>query len=330
MWFFSFRMLTLGIFFGILGCKETRQIVIDEEDAIPRQASSSRTLDLGFEPLSSAGLLVAAICQDSLLAAELDSLNWNLVCVPLHKASEVETGVQEGWLDAGVASTESVIHSCSLGTVRVLSIMDQSYSTLLTQTPIPMYQIRGKRIGFISGSPAAQFFRDYLKSVGLEESSVQMIPTTARKLPRLLSQKAIDAMAVDEPFTSLFLFENQDWQFSMRKMGRHYLFAHRVLMENPEPVLALLRSQIRQQLWLGEAGNRLHADTWRWKSALEFGFSQPSPKALKELANKTNNTGISTSSSLDFGPSFLPSSGDCPDTVSYHSALDKFLLGNHL
>lgn len=313
--------LLAGAMLWAQSCKETPGIFVNETNPVYRQASPSRTLDLGFQPLSGAGLLVSAICTDSLLLQKLDSMNWNLDCVPLGKSGEVLRGLEEGWLDAGVDYADAVFEACAGGTVKVVSVTDQSYNTLITRVPLPLHQIRGKVIGFLPGDNAERKLREYLSSMGFVKGDLRLKPIEVSSMTLLLEQGSIDALALDEPLASLVLLENINWQFSIRQLGRSYFFAHKLLLEDPELLKALMQSQIRQQLSLRSREGRFRAENIRWSYAQNLGVNSPSLASLKLLAEQSDQIGFNTASSMRMKDDFIPSILECADTSFYAEVL---------
>lgn len=288
----------------------------------PRAPSSSQTLDLGFSPLLSAGLLATAICQDSIFKSDLANHGWSLVCTPVLTGAEISHGIVDGWLDIGTVYEQTIPDLCNSGQAKILSIADQSYRSLISSSPLLTSEIIYKKIGYPQSPISKASFVAQMHKWNILIDSTQLIPIPIDELFVQLQNGKIDLIISWEPLSSLILESHPEWQSIFRSVGTSYWVAHPLLLQDTLVSEAFLRSQIRQLYQLTNPGYRESMEIQRWEYATILGFPVPSPKALHKLATNPSALFFFPGSFVVNKLSNLPE--DCIDSTSYRRALNHF------
>lgn len=287
--------------------------------SLPRSPSASRTLDLGFSPLTSAGLLATAICEDKRLVNELELLGWSLLCTPVATGFEIYSGIEEGWLDVGAIDEQAASIACSSGVLTMISLADQSYKSLITASPAMVHEIRNMHIGYPRSSISPSSFSKQMELWNLDLKHAHLEAHSLVDLPSLLQRKRIDAMVSWEPLSSLAMEEHPEWHYLVRNIGTTYWAAHPLLRQDTAVTLALLRSQARQLRYLHKADFRFSIESRRWDYATLLGFPVLPPKSIKMLSERPTPLAFCPSSFIARSNELIPRS--CVDSILYNRAL---------
>lgn len=315
----SLRLLFIAtIFLG--GCNQ-QDFENQMGSFLPRSPSASRTLDLGFSPITSAGLLATAICEDKRFISELEGLGWSLNCTPVFSGAEIRSGIEDGWLDLGVLEEQSASAACSAGIFNMLSIADQSYSSLITTNPALVHELKEMTLGIPLGSYSQNSIRQQMKNWSMEYSSNKIQTLPIDELPRYLQRHKVDAILSWEPLSSLAMEDHPDWHYLFRIVGISYWAAHPLLRQDTSVSVAFLRSQVRQSHLLHGISHRLDIEKRRWEYANVMGFPVQAPKSIRMLAEKPTQLSFGSSSFFIKPNALIPAS--CVDSVLINKAFHQ-------
>ncbi|MBF0420333.1 MAG: ABC transporter substrate-binding protein [Magnetococcales bacterium] len=225
---------------------------------------SSGRVDIGIQPLwLPSGIIAEVMKRDAVLRRDLQQLGAVPRFYPYFKGSDVSRAMHDGQLVGGIAGDMPVITACVKDQIRVASLADIHYVSVVAREFKLLSELRGQRIGYAFGSNAHYALLTALSANGLTEADVTWIPMEVSLMPQALQRGEIDAYGAWEPTPTV---SNVVYGHKVihRAMSVGYLYFSRPFAERyPDRVLLLVAAEIRALNWLQASEyNFSRAVTW--------------------------------------------------------------------
>ncbi|CAK0781025.1 NMT1 domain-containing protein [Gammaproteobacteria bacterium] len=221
-------------------------------------------IDLGSQPLwLPAGMVMEVMRRDPLLAEEMAREGVEVRVHPFLKGSDVNNFLHLGRLEGGIGGDMPAIAACTRDRVRVVSLMDLDFTTIVARHWMPLSELRGKTIGVPFGANAHHGLLQALAVANLPQEAVQLVNMDIQELPEALREGRIDAFSAWEPISSLAI-RRDGARAIHRVLSSGYLYFSRTFHENhPQWVRRIIAAQVRALDWLADTEeNTLRAARW--------------------------------------------------------------------
>ncbi|MBF0379541.1 MAG: NrtA/SsuA/CpmA family ABC transporter substrate-binding protein [Magnetococcales bacterium] len=307
-----------------------------------------QTVHIGIQPLWLSGSLITEVMRrDSILKRELNKIGMKVRFHSFLKGTDVNHFLLRGDLAAGVGGDMPTVLACAKGQVRVVSIMDLNFTTVVSSQPTTLQDLSGKTIGYAFGSNAHYSLLKALSAVELTEDDVRLIAMDVNQMPNALANGDIDAFSAWEPTPTAALNTVEGAAVVSRSLSSGYLyFRADFLKRSPQAANALLASQIRALVWIKKSLSNLEkASQWAIDAGKEMAPDTPQLKletytasAREALSHVTSipiipNSDFSADGRMAQAVSFLNKLGKTPRGFSWkdiNTCLDGETLPNLL
>ncbi|MBF0140394.1 MAG: ABC transporter substrate-binding protein [Magnetococcales bacterium] len=225
---------------------------------------SVEPMDIGIQPLwLPSGIIAEVIKRDAILRRDLERLGTVPRFYPYFKGFDVSRAMHDGQLVGGIAGDMPVITACVKDQIRVVSLVDIHYVSVVAREFKLLSELQGQRIGYAFGSNAHYALLTALSANGLTEADVTWIPMEVSLMPQALQRGEIDAYGAWEPTPTV---SNVVYGHKVihRAMSVGYLYFSRPFAERyPDRVHLLVAAEIRALNWLQASENNFsRAVTW--------------------------------------------------------------------
>ncbi|MBF0142107.1 MAG: hypothetical protein HQL57_08705 [Magnetococcales bacterium] len=225
-------------------------------------------IDLGMQPFRfPAGLVMETMRHDLLLTGALKGMGLTVRFHPFLKGSEVHFFLHAGKLEGGTGGDIPTLTACALDRVRVVTLVELDFTSLIASRWMRVSELRGKRIGVSLGTNAHYGLLRALETVGLREGDVNIEDAEVQELPGMLIRKEVDAISSWDIISTL-TERRGNGKVLHRVLARGYLYFGAEFTESrPEAVRQLIAAQIRALDWLERTEeNLLRAVEWTRKT----------------------------------------------------------------
>lgn len=229
-------------------------------------------IDLGTQPLwLPAGLILETMRHDRVLADSLKGMGMTVRFHPFLKGADVNFFLHTDKLKGGIGGDVTAITACAKDRVRITSLVELDFTSLIANRWMRVSELRGKRIGVAVGSNAHYGLLRALETVGLKEADVVLEDADVRQLPALLARGKVDAISAWE-ITSTLAESRGSGKVLHRVMTNGYLyFDDRFAEGHPEAVRQIIAAQLRALSWLDSSeGNLFRAVDWTMTTIREM------------------------------------------------------------
>ncbi|MBF0176824.1 MAG: ABC transporter substrate-binding protein [Magnetococcales bacterium] len=176
---------------------------------------------------------------------------------------------------------------CKDDQVRIVSLFDVGYATIVTRHAMFLADLRGQKIGYPHGSAAHFTLLKALAIARLTPDDARLVPMNVHAMPTALQQGYVHAYVAWEPTTTLSIHQGQGWPLFRSLMTGYLYFSPDLAQRDPQVVKSFLASQVRALNWLLESEWHLRlAVSWAIQSARDFlpDVSLPSQDGLEMIA----------------------------------------------
>lgn len=157
-----------------------------------------------------------------------------------------------------------VLTASSNFNINVSMVLQKGNISIITDKPMLTNDIKGKRIGYPSGSISHYFLLNLLHDSGMEENELKLIPMDVTTMANALQNNEIDLFTAWEPTVASALKQYPEFFKSYSKISTGYLYFLKEFVEkNPKIVNQILAATIRAITWLkNDRENLLLACLW--------------------------------------------------------------------
>lgn len=235
-------------------------------------------VNLGTQPSGfPSGVISAVMRRDRILEAALDGLKLPLRSFGFRRGADMLPLLADQRLDAALLGDMPTLLSASSGTVWIVGLVKQTTAAVVARDNMVVGKFAGKRIGLVEASSAHLALLQGLRSAGLSEQQVTLVPMAVNDMPQALEDGKIDAFAAWEPFTTIALNKNPRNHVVFRGASSDYFVITRQLVrQQPQAALQLIAGFVRALEWMRESQSHLEQAA-RWVMADSAAFSGVAP-----------------------------------------------------
>jgi len=232
---------------------------------------SGKVISFGTQPLYlPTGLITEVMKRDRLLKAELANLDLELQFFPFFKGKDVNFFMLKGDINVGVGGNMPALNMAAQGDIIAPAIVQSGPVSIVTRKHMLLPDLRGKRLGYASGSNAHYVLLELLASAGLRERDVKLVSLEVNSMVEALKNGKIDAYAAWEPTPEL---GKKQYSFVKiyQSISSGFLYFNRVFFASPEALYQIVAAQIRAVNWIKASRQNLRqASQWAIRSAEKF------------------------------------------------------------
>ena len=231
-------------------------------------------VNLGTQPSGfPSGVISAVMRRDRILEAALDGLKLPLRSFGFRRGADMLPLLADRRLDAALLGDMPTLLSASTGMVWIVGLVKQTTAAVVARDNMVVGKFAGKRIGLVEASSAHLALLQGLRSAGLSEQQVTLVPMAVNDMPQALEDGKIDAFAAWEPFTTIALNKNPRNHVVFRGASSDYFVITRDLVrQQPQAALQLIAGFVRALEWMREAPGNLELAA-RWAMADSEAFT---------------------------------------------------------
>lgn len=264
-------------------------------------ANEGTVIDIGIQPLWLPGVISEVMRRDTILKSALAERGMEIRFHSFLKGADVNFFLERGDLEAGIGGDMPALTACAKSAVSVVSLIDQSFASIISRRPMMIPELKGKRIGYGFGSNAHYMLLETLAGAGLSPDDVRMIPINVDSMPDALHEGMIDAFAAWEPTPTIAMRKYPKFIAISRGLTTGYLYFSRPFAERqPEVVEHVVASQLRAMAWIFKTTDNLsRASQWTLAAGKKIGGETDliTPELFSSIVND-GLLGISSSASL--------------------------------
>lgn len=231
------------------------------------------TIDFGTQPLAiPTGTLAGAMQRDQVLGSLLADAGFTLKTHPFYDGEDINFFLKRSDLDLAVAGDMPTLSATAGNYAVAIALVKQNYSAIITEEITKLEDLKGKRVGYTTGSTAHYMLLEALQTVSLTDKDVTMVPLKVNEMYDALKKGDIDAFSAWEPITTIALKKSSNLKVIHRGINSSYLYCNRSFLEHhPETVKLLIASLARSLKWMTLASdNVLLASDWSMQGARDF------------------------------------------------------------
>jgi NitT/TauT family transport system substrate-binding protein len=239
--------------------------------------SAPGVLSFGIQPLWIPTCLIwEVMARDRRLQEELRHARCRLDTYPFFKGHDVNEFLRSGKLQGGIGGDLPALKAATEFDVRIVGLIQQGPCAIVAREPMTPSQLRGRRIGYASGSNAHYTLLRVLRAHGLRPADVRLVPMEMVEMASALAAGRIDAFSAWEPTPTLAMLEHPEFEILDRTEARGFLYFTRAFFERrPEVVRALVAAEIRALRWLRTNDKNVYiASRWARDHAVTFGRAE--------------------------------------------------------
>lgn len=247
-------------------------LAADAGRALP--VADSPAVDVGVQPLGIPSGVVSAVMQrDRVLQRALEVSRGTAVFHPFWRGPEIVPLLNRRQLEVGLLGDMPTLMATVGGQAVIVGLVKQTSTAIVGRGVIQVGELAGKRIGYVEGSSAHHTLLQGLRSAGLDEQRVQLLPLAVSEMPEALAAGRIDAFAGWEPAPAIALAASRDNRVVFRGLTSDYLVFGRAFAERqPESALQVAASFVRALEWMRRSQSNLERAV-RWMKADALAFS---------------------------------------------------------
>lgn len=209
-------------------------------------------INIGFQPLYlPTGIIFEVIKRDKILQRALNRLGKEIIYYPFLKGADVNYFLLQKKLVAGVGGDMPALTASSDFDIIIPVILQKGNVSIVSGQPMLTNDLKGKRIGYPSGSISHYFLLDLLHDAGIMENEVTLIPMEVTSMQKVLHNNEIDLFSAWEPIVASSQKQYPEFFITFRRISTGYLyFSKEFAAKNPEAVNHILAAVIRAINWL--------------------------------------------------------------------------------
>lgn len=222
-------------------------------------------INIGIQPMYlPTGIIFEAIKRDEILKTALAESGKEIEYYSFLKGADVNYFLQKNLLDGGVGGDMPALSAAASSDVIIPVILQKGNVSIVSYKPTLTKDLKGKRIGYPYGSISHYFILELLKSSGIPEEKVKLIPMEVSQMAEALDKRKIDLFSAWEPSVTEAINLHPEFYITFKKITTGYLYFQKTfIQENPRINDHLLASVIRSINWLrSDRQNLLLACEW--------------------------------------------------------------------
>ncbi|MEO5360399.1 MAG: NrtA/SsuA/CpmA family ABC transporter substrate-binding protein [Nitrospirota bacterium] len=226
---------------------------------------SDSYMNIGFQPLYlPSGLIATVMSRDLTLKRKLGEMGLTVIFYRFLNGQDSNKFFLSDDLQAGIIGDMPAITAAAKKDVIIPSIMQQSFTAIVSRRYEFIDRLKGKRIGYVPGSTAHYALLKTLTKSGMTEKDVTLVPLENIEMADALINKKISAFSVWEPTVSLTLMNYPQSVAIHKTLTFGYIsFSKEFYIKRPEVVREVVAAQIRATKWIKSGrGNLFLAATW--------------------------------------------------------------------
>ena len=242
-------------------------------------------LDLGGQPLGyPSGMFSSVMARDKILRRRLAALGMELRPHFYLKGFDMIDLLDGQRLKAGLLGDMPTILTAVTNDVAIVALVKQTFSSVITRDMAQIGELKGKRIANAFGSSAHHALLRGLRSVGLSEKDVTLVPLNVDEMPEALARGSIDAFAAWEPAPSIALRGGNAFKVVYRGLSTDYFVLSRAFIQrHPDGAREVVAAFVRALNWMSSSQEALLQSS-SWTLADGAAFSGRAQKTTPEQA----------------------------------------------
>jgi len=237
---------------------------------VPNQ--TPKVIKVGVQPLGYPAAMIGALLgRDAILKRELARHGYSLTTVPFRKGNDMVELVGTS-IDAAMLGDMPTIRLVAKAEIRVVGLVKQTFSSIVSRKVTLLSQLKGKRIGFAEGSSAHHTLLQALAGAGLSDRDVKLVPLEIDAMPDALETGRIDAFAAWEPAPAIAQARNPENRVLFRGVSSDYfVLSGDFCSRHPEAALDVVAGFVRAISWMRKStANAERAALWAKKDGEAF------------------------------------------------------------
>ena len=242
-------------------------------------------IDLGGQPLGyPSGMFSSVMARDKILRRRLAALGMELRPHFYVKGFDMIDLLDGQQLEVGLLGDMPTILSAVTNEVAIVALVKQTFSSVIARDVAQIGELRGKRIGNASGSSAHHALLRGLRSAGLSEKDVTLVPLNVDEMPEALAKGSIDAFAAWEPAPSIALRSGKAFKTVYRGLSTDYFVLSRGFVQrHPDGAREVVAAFVRALNWMSSSQEALLQSS-SWTLADGAAFSGKAQKTTPDQA----------------------------------------------
>ena len=161
---------------------------------------------IGSQPLlTPTGHISETMKRDTILRNALMKLGMALQFYPFLKVLDITVCLSIAKIDLGFVGDMPAITAAASSEIIIPSVVQNGFISIIADHHMMVKELRGKRIGYASGSNAHYALLSALSANGLTEADVKLIPMEITDMPESLHNGNISAFSAWEPTSTIAL-----------------------------------------------------------------------------------------------------------------------------
>jgi len=286
-------LCTAAFALSFLGCKQaTLPAVFDHDlDNHPTYkeydfGKEPNVIDIGTQPLFfPTGLITEVLKRDLIYQEALAALNVEIRFHPFLKGRDVNHFIKKGVVDAGIGGDAPTLSAIAKMNVDVPVIVQRGFLSIVSDHPMLVEELKGKRIGYARGSNAHYALLAALEHRELSEGDVELIPMDITQMRAALEGGIVDAFSAWGPEPAEAMNTHPDFVTIHQQIGTGFLyFAESVEAAHPEVMPETVAAVIRAVRWLRASNDNVYqAADWLRETTLNLSGT-PSTLSNRQIA----------------------------------------------
>lgn len=213
---------------------------------------ASPTIDLGTQPLGyPSGVISAVMQRDQIMAQALAKQETPLKTHPFRRGADMLTLLADQRLEAGLLGDVPTILAAASGNVWIIGLVKQTSTSIIAKGETQVRDLAGKRIAYVETSSAHHTLLQGLRTAGLTEADVKLVPMRVDEMPDALEAGKIDAFAAWEPAPTIALTRSNNNRTVFRGLSSDYFVINRAFEKrSPESANILIAGFLRAVEWM--------------------------------------------------------------------------------
>ena len=235
-------------------------------------------IDVGIQPLwVPTCIITETMRRDAVLREALARRGLEIRFHSFLKGADVNFFLKRGDVEVAIGGDMPAITAAATCKVVVAALIQQGFVSIVARKHMLLTELKGRRIGYATGSNAHYALLQALASAELAEEDVRLIPLDVNQMPDALAEGTIDAFSAWEPTPTIALTRFEDQVVIHRSLTSGYLYFSRSFAENhAEAIRDVVAAELRATRWLQfRRQNLLEASRW----AVEAGRNLAGPMA---------------------------------------------------
>lgn len=249
-------------------------VALAAEPVRPPPVADSLVVDIGVQPLGIPSGVVSAVMQrDRVLQRALGAQRGPAVFHPFWRGPDIVPLLSRRQLEVGLLGDMPTLMVTVGGQAVIVGLVKQTSTAIVGRGVVQVGELAGKRVGYVEGSSAHHTLLQGLRSAGLDEQRVRLLPLAVSEMPAALAAGQIDAFAGWEPAPAIALAASRDNRVVFRGLTSDYLVFGRAFVEQqPEAALQVTAAFVRALEWMRRSQANLEQAV-RWMKADALAFS---------------------------------------------------------